>query len=282
MNGRRPVRRAPRTATVHPVLHVLHVLPVLVVLLGGLASCSDKHTEEEQLRSDNAVDPAVLAVLAPVEQQALVDKLVAAYGVHTGEAVILPVYAPAAQLPASMSSNDIPGLYIDAAPAAEVYAEELGAEAGPVSFAVDRMRLVVRNGNPDDVVDLTVFDGEDRPAVGGLCKVGTLCGDVARIVLDKAGVEPVPDREAEGGAVLAFDVARGAADAGLVFESEALAEDARLEEVDVPGLQQVTFAVVRFSSTPTAQAFFEWLTTSDEAASVIASSGMEPLDRGDG
>ena len=68
-----------------------------------------------------------------------------------------------------------------------------GAVGEPVAFATNRLQLAVPAGNPAGVGGLDDLGRGDL--VIGLCAAGVPCGDLARRVLDGAGVEPAPDTE---------------------------------------------------------------------------------------
>lgn len=186
------------------------------------------------------------------------------------------------------SSGTIATQVIDGAPADVVATAdpvtmrrmaEAGALAGePVTFAHNRMVLVVPAGDPAGIDALGDLDGADYV----VCAASAPCGVLAEQVLERGGVTTPPrSREVDVKAVLT-KVELDEADAGMVYASDAVAAGDRVEVVDVPEVEGATtsypVAVAADSAAPgTAQEFVD-LVLSGEGQRVLVEAGFTGED----
>ncbi|MGI9646441.1 MAG: molybdate ABC transporter substrate-binding protein [Ilumatobacteraceae bacterium] len=111
----------------------------------------------------------------------------------------------------------------------------------PRTFATNRITIGVPSDNPGGVVELA--DLADDELLVGLCAAGVPCGDLARTVLESAGVEAAVDTNEPNVRALAAKLADGELDAGLVYVTE-VAPAGELLGVPVPSAAD---AVTRYS-----------------------------------
>jgi len=153
-----------------------------------------------------------------------------------------------------------------------------GAVGEPVAFATNRLQLAVPAGNPAGVGGLDDLGRGDL--VIGLCAAGVPCGDLARRVLDGAGVEPAPDTEEPNVRALLAKVEAGELDAGLVYATDVRAAGDAVEAVDVPvgeeGTTRYPIAAVADAPHPRAADAFVAFVTTPAARDVLADHGFGP------
>lgn len=122
----------------------------------------------------------------------------------------------------------------------------------PVVIARNRMALVVEAGNPRGIT------GPDALATPGitvaLCAPSVPCGRLGREVLEAAGVEVVPVSSEENVKSVLTKVVLGEVDAGLVYETDALAAGTRVERIPLPTGGDVPSAAYAAAVTTEAEA----------------------------
>ncbi len=103
--------------------------------------------------------------------------------------------------------------------------------SGPEVFALNELAIAVPLGNPGDVRGLQDFS-EDALLIG-ICAAGVPCGDLARVTLDLADVDPRVDSEEPNVRALLLKLEAGELDAGLVYRTDLLSS-AEVQGVDIP------------------------------------------------
>ncbi len=94
-------------------------------------------------------------------------------------------------------------------------------DGAPVVFALNQLTIATPADNPGGVTELADLA---RPELRvGLCAVGVPCGDLARDVLDRAGVVASVDTDEPNVRALAAKIADGELDAGLVYATDVVA-----------------------------------------------------------
>lgn len=155
-----------------------------------------------------------------------------------------------------------------------------GAVAGqPEIFARNTLALAVPAGNPANVTGLAdLADPDLRIAI---CEPQVPCGGAAQRLLDAAGVTAAPDTLTTDVKEAASLVALGEADAALIYLTDAAAEGAAVETVDVPESDSVVndypVAVLAEAANPEgAQAVLEAI-TGDPGQDILGEAGfLEP------
>jgi molybdate transport system substrate-binding protein len=160
------------------------------------------------------------------------------------------------------------------------YPGELQAEGlvdTPVTFATNRLVLVVPPDNPAGIESIDDLAAEGVKLVVGA--EGVPAGDYARDVLEQLGKADVLDNvvsnEADVKGVLGKVVA-GEADAGFVYATDAVAAGDGVETIELPAQPLVEYAVAPVIASPNfdaAQAFIELL-LSDAGREALAAAGF--------
>jgi len=110
----------------------------------------------------------------------------------------------------------------------ELVADGTIDNAGTV-IATNAMVLAAPSQNPAGVSGLDDLANPDLFI--GLCAQGVPCGDLARSILDTAGIEPTIDTETTGVRALALALADGELDAALVYVSDVIGLAGEIAEV---------------------------------------------------
>ena len=161
-------------------------------------------------------------------------------------------------------------------------AVEAGSVQEPtVTFARNRLTILVERGNPLGIDDLGDLRGEGT--LVALCAPEVPCGRAASKALDQAGVAaPAGTREENVKGVVA-KVVLGEVDAGIVYATDARAVDDDTDAVDFPGAEDgalTTKAVAAVTADARAEDLAEeWLELlrSDAGRRVLREHGF--LDR---
>lgn len=116
------------------------------------------------------------------------------------------------------------GVFASASPQIMEQVSDAGHIDGPYRvFAGNRMAIAVPVGNPAGVVGLD--DLADEGILVGLCAPAVPCGDLARRVLDAAGIRPAADTEEPNVRTLLTKLEAGELDAAVVYATDLLASD---------------------------------------------------------
>jgi len=111
---------------------------------------------------------------------------------------------------------------------------------GPRVFATNGLAIAVPPGNPAGVKGLADF-GNGALYIG-LCAPEVPCGRFARMALAAAGVTPSPDTEEPDVRSLLTKIEVGELDAGIVYRTDVVAADGRVDSMVVPGRFDVSAA----------------------------------------
>ncbi|MDT9594463.1 molybdate ABC transporter substrate-binding protein [Nocardioides zeae] len=149
------------------------------------------------------------------------------------------------------------------------------AQAGsPVTFATNDLVLVAPIDNPAGIADLSSLD--DPSVTYVICVETAPCGGLAQEALEEAGItnEPAslePDVKATLSRVVADE-----ADAGLVYRTDALAEEDAVVSFDLPTPLATEYPITRLDQSrnpDAAQAFID-LVLSEVGSSVFSEAGF--------
>lgn len=117
---------------------------------------------------------------------------------------------------------------------------EAGEASGSEILVTNQLQIAVPAGNPAGVTGLADFAREDL--LIGLCAEEVPCGDFGRQALDNAGVVAAVDTNEPDVRALLMKVEAGELDAGIVYVTDVLAADGRVEGVDIPSNLNVVAA----------------------------------------
>lgn len=152
-----------------------------------------------------------------------------------------------------------------------------GGEATTSSvFTTNVLQIAVPDGNPADITALADFANADR--LIGLCAEEVPCGQFGRRALTKAGVSPSIDTNASDVRALLTQIESGDLDAALVYATDVLAADDRVDGVTIPTSQnvQAEYAITQLtdSAEPELAAAFVEFMRSDPGQAVLARFGF--------
>lgn len=192
----------------------------VVALVTLLAGCG----------GDDSVD--VLRVSAASSLTEVFTELAAAFEAdHPGAEVVL-TFGGSPALVTQLREGSPADVLVTADQASMDRAVAAGDVQEPVVIARNRMALVVEAGNPRGIT------GIDDLATPGftvaLCATAVPCGRLAREVLDAAGADLDPVSSEENVKAVLTRVTLGEVDAGLVYETDAMAAGTRVERIPLP------------------------------------------------
>jgi molybdate transport system substrate-binding protein len=196
------------------------VVAGVMALVAVLAGCADEGAG------------AVLRISAASSLTEVFTDLAAAFETdHPGSEVVLS-FGGSPALVAQVRQGSPADVLVTADEASMARAVAAGDVREPVVIARNRMALVVESGNPRGITGL---DALATPEVTvALCAPTVPCGRLARAVLTAAGVDIVPVSSEENVKAVVTKVALGEVDAGLVYETDAMAAGARVERIPLP------------------------------------------------
>lgn len=102
----------------------------------------------------------------------------------------------------------------------------------PEVFAENRLQIAVPAGNPAGVEGVADFANENL--LVGLCAQGVPCGDLARELLQRAGVSPAIDSNEPNVRALLTKIAAGELDAGITYVTDVIAAGLAVEGLAIP------------------------------------------------
>lgn len=143
-------------------------------------------------------------------------------------------------------------------------------------FAGNRLEIAVPAGNPAGVAGLEDFARSDL--LIGLCAVGVPCGDYGRQALAKAGVVPSVDTDEPNVRALLTKIEAGELDAGIVYVTDVIALNGRVEGIPIPDeLNVVTeyqVATIADGPNPAGATAFVNFVLSGEGRSILEEYGF--------
>jgi molybdate transport system substrate-binding protein len=144
----------------------------------------------------------------------------------------------------------------------------------PVTFACNRLAILVRKGNPKHVASLADLSHVDFV----LCAAPVPCGRLAREALARAGVTAEPIGSEKDVSTVVAKVEQGDVDAGIVYVTDADAARSKAGSVAIPPNDNVVTAypiavASQAANRATARAF-EAFVTSPEGQRVLARYGF--------
>ena len=115
------------------------------------------------------------------------------------------------------------------------WADDHGADG--VLFAVNTLQIAVPEGNPAEVTDLE--DLSDDDVTVALCAEEVPCGAATTTALEDSGTRIVPATYEDDVRAVLTKVELGEVDAGLVYTTDVIAAQGRVEGIDFPEAEKV-------------------------------------------
>jgi len=261
----------------------------LVWLLGsndGAKRSSSAAKSADRGSQSTTSQPSELHLYCAASNQAVVERIRQEYESLTGTAIHVQ-YGPSQTLLAQSELTASGDLFLPADDSYLKLARERGLIAEVLPIAKMQAGLVVKKGNPKQLVDLKSLASKDIHFVQASIEA-TAVGKLTKEVLTKSGEWDAlaAATDAYRGTVteVANDVQIGAADAGIIYDA-VLHMYPELEFVPIqelaPASSQVSLAVLKSSKIPTtALHFARFLTAQDRGLKIYAEHGFR-VDRGD-
>lgn len=181
----------------------------------------------------------------------------------------------------SLRDQIIEGASVDVFASADGFNMGIVADAGlldgqPVVFVSNRMSIAVPPGNPAGISGLV--DLAHPEFFIGLCTEGVPCGDLARRVLMREGVEAAIDTNEPDVRSLLTKIEAGELDAGLVYISDVVSANGAVEGIEIeeanPVVTEYPIGVMLGSEdVAMARAFIDFV-TSDRGSEILAEHGF--------
>ena len=155
-----------------------------------------------------------------------------------------------------------------------------GAAGAPITFARNRLQIIVGNGNPKQIKGLADLANR-RDLTLALCAPQVPCGAYATKAFQQAGLT-VPEASQEQNVRAVVDkVGLGEADAGIGYATDVKARDADVDGVDIPDTQNVIATypqvVLEEAGNPAGAAAWNAYVLSAEGQAALAEAGfLEP------
>ena len=151
-----------------------------------------------------------------------------------------------------------------------------GTAAAPVTFATNKLQIIVAKGNPKGITGLA--DLAKPGLIYVTAAAGVPIGTYAQQALTKANVTVIPKSlEADVKSIVA-KVTIGEADAGIVYVTDVLAAGAKAEGVTIPDdanvLARYPIAVTKTAKNPTTATAFVAFVTSAAGQTILAKYGF--------
>lgn len=242
------VRRGVRTNT------------VVVALLVGLAGCGGGGVSDDEL-----------VVFAASSLTDAFDEIAVDFEAsHPGVDVVINAQG-SAQLAAQIEQGAPADVFAaaDLASMDRVLDDVVGQ---PTTFARNEMVIAVADGNPDGITGLA--DLADPHLIVVVAAPEVPAGGYAQEVFAAAGVTVQPDSFEQNVRSVAAKVALGEADAGLVYRTDVLADDERLDALEIDSEVSAEYPIAVISDDPNAVAFVEFV-LGERGQAVLRAAGFE-------
>lgn len=269
----------PRAAA-RPVRPVT-ALAALVVAMSTLAGCASTPTAVDASASGDAAASAstlsgTLTISAAASLKTAFDRLAADFEAQNPGVDVLPISYDGSS---TLATQIIEGAAVDVFASADqknmAKVTDASLATDPEPFATNVLTLVVPSGNPGGVTGLADLANPDLDVV--LCAAEVPCGAASATLLSNAGVQASVDSYEQSVTAVLTKVARGEADAGLVYVTDAKSST-DVETVATAGADAVvnTYPIVALtgSKNPDAAAAFVAYVLSDDGQSVLRSLGF--------
>ena len=146
----------------------------------------------------------------------------------------------------------------------------------PTVFAHNTLQIAVPAGNPGNVMGLADF--ADTALLIGLCAQAVPCGDLARHVLDNAGVVPSVDTNEPDVRALLTKIEFGELDAGIVYVTDVAASNGAVVGIAIPDDVNVVadypIAVLSNAANPVGAAAFVAFVMSADGRAILGRHGF--------
>ncbi len=166
-------------------------------------------------------------------------------------------FAGSATLAAQIQQGAAADLFASADQANMQQLVDAGLVDLPVTFAKNKLEIVVGPGNPKRISGLSDFGRRDLVLV--LCAAAVPCGRYAREAFSRAQIRVSASQEQDVRSVVA-KVALGEADAGVVYQTDVRAAGKSVQGIQIPDEQNVIasypIALMKGARNPTAARSF--------------------------
>lgn len=255
---------------------------LVVAALLALAGCSSSQTTAGQMPAPKPLGTAAgsaaqgeLTIFAAASLKTGFDQLRERFlNTHPGTTINIS-YDGSASLATQLLGGAQADVFASADDATMTkVAEQLAGS--PQQFAVNTLQIAVAPGNPRGVKALADLANPELTVV--LCAAAVPCGAAARTAFAAAGVSVAQASEELNVTAVLTKVETGDADAGLVYRTDVLAAQGKVEGIDfaeaAKAVNRYPIAVLKGSANqPAAQAFVD-LVLSPEGQKVLADLGF--------
>ena len=249
----------------------------------ALAACTSSPTTSAAAAgtpaSGSAKPTGTLVVFAATSLTEAFDKIGAQFEKANPGVTVKFNYNGSSSLATQITQGAPADVFASAAPSNMKTVTDAGLATGtPKIFAANSGEIMVETGNP---MKITSVADLANPAVKVVvCAPEVPCGKVATAVFKNAGVtvKPVSQEQNVGGVVT--KVTLGEADAGIVYVTDAKANEAKATGVPIPADQNditaYPIAEIKDAPNPTAAAAFISYVLGPDGQKVLASFGFLP------
>jgi len=277
-----------------PRRHTRILAGVSVLALGvALGACSSSPSSTTASSSTAATGSAAasgsatasgklsgtLVVFAATSLTAAFDKIGAQFEQANPGVTVKFNYGGSSSLATSITQGAPADVFAAAAPQNMTTVTDAGLAAStPKNFASNEGEILVEKGNPENITSVSDLA---KPGVKvAVCAPQVPCGAVANEIFKNAGVtvKPVSEEQNVGGVVT--KVTLGEVDAGIVYVTDAKANESKATGVPIPADQNATtnypIAEVKNAPNPSAALAFISYVLGPEGQKVLASFGFMP------
>nr|WP_232225416.1 molybdate ABC transporter substrate-binding protein [Leucobacter salsicius] len=248
----------------------------------GLMGCSGSPTADSA-PVDGQTEPVTITVSAAASLQRSFDEIASAFETAHPEVDVAPIGYDGSS---TLATQIIEGAPVDVFASADERNMQLvvdeGLAAGAEVFATNTLVIAVPAGNPAKVTGLADL----ASAVTVLCAPEVPCGAASAQLLANAGIAVTPASLEQNVTAVLQKVAAGEADAGLVYRTDVVGDDA-VESITPEGADAVVnrYPIVALESTArtgpeqaaAAQAFVDFVLGA-EGQAVLAAHGFGTTD----
>jgi ABC-type molybdate transport system substrate-binding protein len=185
------------------------------------------------------------------------------------------VVGPSDQLREAIQDGEEADIIVSRSSDVDILRAEDRLTGDALVFGADALVIVVPEGNPDMVEDLSVYES-DNELVTGLCEATKPCGVTGGFALVRASIQAPPDEVLPDGASLLLSVIAGDVDVALLMRTQAASRADAVTAIELPadynGHVDLSIAAVRDS--PVIRDTVDWLASSAAAGEILRSHGL--------
>lgn len=255
------------------------VSAVSLVALTACGSSSDTAASPGAASTSSTEVTGTVSVFAAASLKASFTAIGTAFEkAHPGAKVTFN-FGPSSGLATSITQGNPADVFASASPTNMDAVVKAGAATGPVTFAKNAMEIGVPTANP---ATITALADLAKPGTKvARCADAVPCGKLAIQIFQNAGLTITPVDRPEDVNGVVKDITTGEVDAGIVYQTDVLANPATMKGITIPAdvNASTSYPIVALTKAPNpagAKAFTDFVLSSEGVSALTAAGFQKP------